>query len=79
MEITKALMDPMKAASPKVLVEGRGYSMNLFLRVGGDHSISLLQDQGLCRAVAPLCCGSQFLLCEKKHQQFSFLTQLFLR
>lgn len=77
MEITKAVMDPMKAASPKVLfVEGSGYSTNLLLRVGGDHSISLLQDQGPCRA--SLCCGSQFFPSEKP-QQFSCLTQIFLR
>lgn len=34
------------------------YSINLFLRVGGDHSICVAS-LGLCRAVPPLCCGSQ--------------------
>lgn len=77
MEITKAVMDPVKPANPKVLfVEGSGYSMNLFLRVGGGHSICLLQGQGPCRA--SLCCGSQFFPSEKP-QHFSCLIQIFLR
>lgn len=73
MEITKVVMDPMKPASAEV--EGSGYSVNLFLRAGGDHSICLLQDQGPCRAV---CCGAQFFLSKKPQLPYPDLLEMIL-